>query len=269
MHELSLIRYDVLKEIPHCFTTRSGGVSQGAQSSLNMSFSRENSKKNVLENYRRVAEALPVSFEKMTHVPQLHGDHVLTVTAKEVGVGIVKPYPEGMETFGYDAMITNVPGAVLCTLHADCVPVLLYDPEQNAVAAIHSGWRGTVLKIAEKTVGKMEQCYGTSPEDLMAVICPSIGIDRFETDGDVLEAFQNSFGILTEDKSLVYKKKNKYHISVSGFVYRTLLAVGLKSEHIFYDTRCTYEEDTLFFSHRRDKGNTGAMSVVIATRSGV
>ena len=115
----------------------------------------------------------------------------------------------------------------------------------------------------------MEQCYGTSPEDLMAVICPSIGIDRFETDGDVLEAFQNSFGILTEDKSLVYKKKNKYHISVSGFVYRTLLAVGLKSEHIFYDTRCTYEEDTLFFSHRRDKGNTGAMSAVIATRSGV
>ena len=108
MHELSLIRYDVLKEIPHCFTTRSGGVSQGAQSSLNMSFSRENSKKNVLENYRRVAEALPVSFEKMTHVPQLHGDHVLTVTAKEVGVGIVKPYPEGMETFGYDAMMPIV-----------------------------------------------------------------------------------------------------------------------------------------------------------------
>lgn len=269
MRELSLIKYDILKEVPHCFTTRAGGVSQGAQASLNLSFSREASKENVLENYRRVAASLGVSFTKMTHVPQLHGDHVLTVTAKEAGIGITKPYPEGMEAYGYDAMITNVPEAVLCTLHADCVPVLLYDPAANAVGAVHSGWRGTVLKIAQKTVQEMELSYGTQPEALRAVIGPSIGIADFETDGDVYQALRESFGKQADDHKLIFMEAGKYHISVSGFVYQTLLNAGLKPENIFYDQRCTYAESAHFFSHRRDGGNTGAMSAMISIRRDV
>ena len=194
MQALSLLQYDILKDVPHCFTTRRGGVSKGGQSSLNLSFSREPSRKNVLENYRRVSEALGVAFEGMTHVPQRHGDHVLVVTEKETGSGITRPYPDGAETYGYDAMITDVPGTALCTLHADCVPVLLYDPKNNAVGAVHSGWRGTVLKIAAKTVGKMECVYGTLPSELRAVIGPSIGMDCFETDDDVYEALRSRSG---------------------------------------------------------------------------
>ena len=158
-----------------------------------------------------------------TGVPQHHGDHVLVVTEKETGSGITKPYPDGAEAYGYDAMITDVPGTVLCTLHADCVPVLLYDPQNNAVGAVHSGWRGTVLKIAAKTVEKMECVYGTLPSELRAVIGPSIGMDCFETDDDVYEALQESFGLFPEGGDLFYRKGKKYHISVSGFVYRTLL----------------------------------------------
>ncbi len=269
MRELSLLRYDLLKDVPHCFTTRTGGVSTGGQTSLNLSFSRDASKNNVLENYRRVADALGVSFGKMTHVPQLHGDHVLAITAKETGIGIAKPYPDGMESYGYDAMITDVPGTVLCTLHADCVPVLLYDPQTNAVGAVHSGWRGTVLKIAEKTVRSMGRCYGTRPDHLKAVICPSIGIPYFETDRDVYDALRDSFGDFAEEETLFYKKDAKYHISVSGFVYRTLLTAGVRPENIQYDRRCTYEEKTAFFSHRRDRGNTGAMAAVISPGSGI
>lgn len=267
MQALSLLQYDILKDVPHCFTTRLGGVSEGGQTSLNLSFSREPSRKNVLENYRRVSEALGVAFERMTHVPQRHGDHVLVVTEKEAGSGITKPYPDGAEAYGYDAMITDVPGTVLCTLHADCVPVLLYDTQNNAVGAVHSGWRGTVLKIAAKTVRKMECVYGTLPSKLRAVIGPSIGMDCFETDDDVYEALRESFGLYPEG-DLFYRKGKKYHISVSGFVYRTLLEAGLLAQNIFYDTRCTFADEKLFFSHRRDRGDTGAMAAVISVRSG-
>lgn len=267
MCELSLIRYPILNAVPHCFTTRTGGVSKGAQASLNMSFSREASGETVLENYRRVAAALGVDFTKMTHVPQCHGDRILTVTERETGIGITKPDLPETEVSGYDAMITDVPGTVLCTLHADCVPVLFYDARTNAVGAVHSGWRGTALRIAEKTVRQMKACYGTRPEQLKAVIGPSIGMLHFETDRDVYDAMQEAFGDLTEEKRLVCRENEKYHISVSGFVYRTLLDAGLLPDNITYDQHCTYTEETRFFSHRRDKGNTGAMAAVIAARS--
>ena len=129
MRELPLIQYSILKALPHCFTTRAGGVSEGAQKSLNLSFTRESSQNNVLENYRRAAKALGVEFEKMTRVPQVHGDGVFTVTERDAGMGIAKPLPAAVLEHGYDAMITNVPQITLCTLHADCVPVLLCDPE--------------------------------------------------------------------------------------------------------------------------------------------
>ena len=264
MSELSLLRYDILKAVPHCFTTRTGGVSTGGQYSLNLSFSRDASKESVLENYRRVAQAVSVDFHGMTHVPQVHGDSVLTVTEREVGIGISRTHPEEILSHGYDAMITNVRGAVLCTLHADCVPVLLYDEEHRAVGAVHSGWRGTVLKIAEKTVRKMQICYGTDPARLRAVIGPSIGMAHFETDRDVYDAMHASFGALTEDSGLVKKSGSKFHIFVSGFVYETLRSAGLRPEHIVVDPRCTFENEALFFSHRRDHGNTGAMSAVIS-----
>lgn len=271
-NSVNLIQYDILKDVKHCFTTRTGGVSEGACASLNMSFSREPSSENVRENYRRVASAMDVDFCKMTRVPQLHTDHVLNITEDLVGIGISKPFPEGMEKYGYDAMITNVPGAVLCTVHADCVPVFLYDEKAGAIGVVHSGWRSTALKISAKTVKMMEDALGADPSRMKAVIGPSISRDNFETDSDVYEAMKAAFGNLTEDKTLMYRCGSKYKISVSGFVYHTLIEAGVRDENIYRDARCTYTDRDLFFSHRRDKsqrwdmGNTGAMSAVISLR---
>lgn len=270
-NSVNLIQYDILKGVKHCFTTRTGGVSEGACASLNMSFSREASAENVRENYRRVADALNVDFGKMTRVPQLHTDHVLNITDDLVGIGITKPFPEGMDEYGYDAMITNVPGAVLCTVHADCVPVFLYydgTRDENAggraIGVVHSGWRGTALKISANTVRMMKEELGADPSKIKAVIGPSISADRFETDSDVYEAMKAAFGDLTEDRRLVYKCGAKYKISVSGFVYHTLIEAGLRDENIYHDNSCTYVSSDIFFSHRRDKGRTGAMSAVIS-----
>lgn len=263
---INLIKYENLSALKHCFTTRTGGVSEGGQFSLNLSFSREKSAENVCENYKRVADELVVDYYKMTRVPQTHTNHVLKITEELAGIGITKPFPQGYSDYGYDAMITDVPGVVLCTSHADCVPVLLYDNTHNAVGAVHSGWRGTAEKVSLKTVERMTLEYDTKPKDLKAVIGPSISIDKFECDCDVFEAFKTAFDDEFEKHSCkyIYKKGNKYHISVSGFVYETLLEAGLLPENIFIDKYCTYENDKLFFSHRRDKGNTGVMAAMIS-----
>ncbi len=259
-----LTRYDILKGVRHGFTSRSGGVSPGACASLNMSFSREPSSANVKENYRRVSEAAGVDPGKMTRVPQLHTAHVLNVTQDMAGMGITAPFPEGMEQYGYDAMITNVPGIVLCTVHADCVPVLLYDSGAGAIGAVHSGWRGTARKISACAVSAMKHELGAEPARMKAVIGPSICAEHFETDSDVYDAMKESFGSAADEGELVYRANGKFHISVSGFVYRTLTEAGLRPENIYTDTRCTYECEDMFYSHRRDKGRTGAMAALIA-----
>lgn len=271
--EIFLLKYDILKDVTHCFTTRTGGVSVGGQKSLNLSFSREKSAENVRENYRSVAEKLGVDYQNMTRVAQKHTNHVLKITKELVGIGVSKELPGYVKDFGYDAMITDVPGAVLCTSHADCVPVLLYDNENNAVAAIHSGWRGTAQKICRETVASMVSEYSTSPKLLKAVIGPSIGMNNFETDSDVFEAFKNAFAEKFDEyaSKYVYEKYNdegkfKYYVSVSGFVYETLIEAGLKPENIFKDDRCTFENEELFFSHRRDKGDTGVMAAIISPK---
>lgn len=266
-----LLKYDILQDVTHCFTTRTGGVSTGGQTSLNLSFSREKSADNVRENYKRAAEALGVDYNKLTRVPQKHTDRVLKVTKELIGIGVSKNFTEEILSSGYDAMITDVKGAVLCTSHADCVPVLLYDSENKAVAAIHSGWRGTAKKICLRTVELMHTEYSTKPWLLKAVIGPSIGIDKFETDMDVIDAYKDAFNDKYEEyaSKYVYSKKNslgvnKFYVSVSGFVYETLIEAGLNPDNILRDDRCTFENKELFFSHRRDKGDTGVMAALIS-----
>lgn len=268
---INLLKYDILKDVTHCFTTRTGGVSKGAQTSLNLSFSREKSADNVRENYRRVSKALGVDYYKMTRVPQKHTSNVLKITENLIGIGISKEFPEGIYNLGYDAMITDIPEVVLCTAHADCVPILIYDETNRAIGAVHSGWRGTAGKIALKTVQALQTEYFSKPQVLKAVIGPSIGIDNFETDIDVIDALKASFKEKFFDYSskYIYEKinfngQNKYHVSVSGFVFETLLEAGLKKENIYIDELCTFNNDNLFFSHRRDKGDTGVMAAVIS-----
>ncbi len=265
MSNIKLIKYDILKDTIHCFTTRTGGVSNGNQASLNMSFSRESSRENVCENYRRCSLALGVDYNKMTGVLQKHTGNVLVIDKALVGNCISKPCKPELQV-GYDAMITNIPGVTLCTIHADCVPVLLYDSESSSIAAIHSGWRSTAKLICKNTVEEMNKQYAAKPVNIKAVIGPSIQIDKFESDFDVVDEFSKSFNMSFEEmckESIAYPKGEKYHISVSGFVFKTLLAAGLQESNIIYDKTCTYENSNLFFSHRRDKGDTGAMSAMI------
>ena len=265
MQALSLLQYDILKDVPHCFTTRLGGVSKGGQSSLNLSFSREPSRKNVLENYRRVSEALGVAFEGMTHVPQHHGDHVLVVTEKETGSGITKPYPDGAEAYGYDAMITDVPGTVLCTLHADCVPVFLLDPCHRAIAMIHAGWRGTAGRIVQHTLADMETAYDTRPQDVLAYIGPSIGPCCFQVGEEVRDAFLEK---IPQSEQAIKRDATpqKWKIDLWAVNQALLQEAGVPETQIEIEGLCTMCHGELFYSHRAMGESRGSMAAFLSLK---
>ena len=117
---------------------------------------------------------------RVVQAHQVHGDRVAVVTS----AGTTRE-----ELEGYDALVTDVPGVAIGARTADCIPVLMYDTVRRVVAAVHSGWKGTVLKIAAKALTVMASKYGTQPKDILAVIGPGIGPDSFQVGPEVAEAF--------------------------------------------------------------------------------
>lgn len=114
---------------------------------------------------------------------QVHGSKVAVIS---------RPGMTREELEGYDAFITNLPGVAIGVRTADCVPILIHDPQKQVIAAVHSGWKGTVQKIAMKTIGILETKYKSRPEDLVAVIGPSIGPDSFQVGEEVAGMFKQA-----------------------------------------------------------------------------
>lgn len=201
--------FENLPEIIHCFSTRLGGVSEGIFSSMNLSFTRGDNENAVKENYRRLGAAVVFAPEDVVSSDQTHTTNVRLVGAEDRGNGITRP-----RTFhDTDGMITNVPGVVLATYYADCVPLYFVDPVHHAIGLSHSGWRGTVGKIGKVTIEKMHQEFGSDPAELLTAIGPSICQDCYEVSEDVILEFQNAFNEKYWNR-LFYKKDNgKYQLN--------------------------------------------------------
>jgi len=177
---------------------------------------------------------------------QIHSDMVVRA-GKETGC-----LGEG------DALITDQPGLRLVIRTADCVPVLLADPERKAVAAVHAGWRGTAASVVAKTVERMRQEFGSEPEHLVAAIGPSIGVCCYEVGPEVAEHFKPWFPELQSEAgqpvSLNLQEANRLQLLNCGVTPSRVVAAGL----------CTYCEYTEFHSFRRDKERSGRMESWIA-----
>lgn len=240
--------------VPHCFSTRLGGVSQGALSSLNLGIHRGDSPEHVVENYRILGNALGFDWQKTVFTRQTHSDLVRLVDESCAGTGLL--YPVEPEC---DALITATPGLTLCAFTADCVPILLWDRATGAVAAIHAGWRGTVAGIAEKAVRAMTDAFGSKPEDLVAAIGPSIGPCCFETDADVPDALRQCLGSGAE--AFIRPKGEKYMVDLKGANWAILTRAGLHQGSISQD--CTHCLPQRYWSHRRVGQQRGSMAALI------
>ena len=248
--------------VRHLFSTRMGGVSRGIYSSMNLSFSRGDNKENVDENFRRIAQVLDSTPEHIVCSRQTHTTNVRKVTEKDLGKGVVRE----TDYDDVDGLITNVPGIILATFYADCVPLYFVDVKKRAIGLSHSGWRGTVNRMGQATLQAMKRAYGTEPSDVMAAIGPSICQDCYEVGEEVADAFRKSFPNEWEYLIIKGKEEGKYQLDLQETNRRILLAAGVLPENIAVTDICTCCNSELLFSHRGSNGKRGNLGAFLELR---
>lgn len=258
---LPLLHYPLLDStgiVEHCFTTRMGGVSEGVCSSLNLSFSRGDAPEAVMENYRRVAQSFGKSVDDFVCTDQTHTTHVIRVGKSERGYGVIreKPYTD------VDGLITNETGVILSTFYADCVPLYFVDPVHKAIGLSHSGWRGTVGRMGQKTLEAMKEAFGTNPEDVFAAIGPSICQECYEISEDVAKHFYEEFPT-HGDEILIDKGNGKYQLDLWRTNEIVLIEAGIHPKHLAVTNICTCCNPEILFSHRASQGKRGNLAAFL------
>lgn len=245
--------------VVHGFSTRLGGVSEGIFSSMNVSFTRGDREEAVRENYRRLGAAMGFSCENLVCTDQTHTVNLRVVTEEDRGKGFVRP----KDYTDIDGLVTDVPGLVLAAFYADCVPLYLVDPVRRCIGLSHAGWRGTVGKIGKKTVELMREQYGSSPEDLVAAIGPSICQSCYEVSKDVIEKFQEAFDERFWPELFYEKDGEKYQLNLWRANELGFLEAGVRPERIAAAGVCTCCNPGLLFSHRASRGRRGNLGAFL------
>ncbi len=247
---LQLLEYDLIAGVRAFCTLREGGVSEGNYASFNVTSYCGDFPEHVAENKRRLAEELAIETEKIILPRQTHSDR-----CKCIGADYFEMVQEERKAYleEVDAVFTRERGVCVGVSTADCVPILICDQKATVVAAVHAGWRGTVKRIAEKTVAQLCENAGVRSECLMAVIGPSISLEAFEVGDEVYEAFAKDFSM----ESISRKVDGKWHIDLWAANYESLLRAGLELENIKVAGICTHTNHRDFFSARRLGINSG------------
>ncbi len=261
--DIKLISYPVLNqfdEILNFTTTRTGGVSAGSYGTLNLSSNSGDDLKKVITNREILLEKTKIAKDRMILPFQTHSYSVLLIDEDFLASDLLR---QNEKLNGVDALITNIPGVCIAVSTADCVPVLLYDPVNKAIASVHAGWKGTCTRIATHTVNLMKEAFGTNPKDLVATIGPSISPDVYEVGAELIDAFVHAgFDV----KKIFAQRKGKIYLNLWRANKDILLDNGVDESNIEVSGLCTYSEPDMFFSARRSGINSGRMLTGIMLR---
>jgi YfiH family protein len=235
--------------VSHAVFARHGGVSPAPWQSLNLSRSTGDSAENIEENFRRVCGAFGLTPAQAVTSVQVHGRQVATVGANEHG----KRLPS------CDGLVTNTPGTLVVQRHADCPPIMLYDPVQHAAGVAHAGWRGTLAGIAPRMVSAMREAYGSEPGDLIAAIGPAIGACCYAVGTEVREAFatQHSDG----ERWIRDGADGRSYLDLWEANRAMLLAAGVKEVEVAGICTACHVHD--FYSARRENRRNGCFAAAI------
>ena len=261
--ELEYLVFPKLEEtgvVEHLFTTRTGGVSSGIYSTMNLSFSRGDDPECVRENYRRIGEVLGTDPEHMVASKQTHTTNIRLATEADLGNGITGPsaYDD------VDGLATDIPGIALATFYADCVPLYFVDPVKKAIGLAHSGWRGTVAGMGACMVQFMREHFHSDPKDLIVAIGPSICVDCYEVSEEVAEQFREEF---PEDVLQPGKADGKYQLDLWKANESILLKAGIRREHLTVTDVCTCHNPEYLFSHRASHGQRGNLAAFLMLKN--
>ncbi len=279
-----------LKWLTSGFSTVSGGASEltrtrdGKKSDeqvLNLGFTDWDSRERVISNRQRFVRTLHAEKMRPVGLRQIHSD-IVHVVGRQA-------FPQGEAAPAGDALITRERGVLLTVQTADCIPILLADTKNRAVAAIHSGWRGTSQRIAEKTLGRMQMEFGTHPRNVIAAIGPGIGGCCYEVGHEVVKEFATKFSnaadwftgpfaALTDSDSdsnwlpwLTMRPPGHAppaptaQLDLIAANRSILAAAGVLAANISSSDFCTACRPDLFFSYRRER-TTGRMMAAIGIR---
>ncbi|MGM9797079.1 MAG: peptidoglycan editing factor PgeF [Parabacteroides sp.] len=251
LFQKEMLRLPLLEEcrsISHFFTTRQGGVSRGmAFGSMNPGLYTADDPEAVQRNLAILAVRIGLPIERILMPHQMHEDRLLAIDSDF----LAKPIAEQRQLLeGVDGLVTAEPQVCVAVSTADCVPLLLYAPDQEVVAAVHAGWRGTVKGIARKTVCYLQTAFGCDPAHVRAGIGPSISQAAFEVGEEVVEAFASAgmplYRLIRRDPGT-----GKAHIDLWGANRWQLMEAGVEAAHIDVAGICTYSQWERFFSARR------------------
>lgn len=281
--EVPFLYFPILKDIPfikHGFSTRLGGVSAGIFSSMNLGnegpVSGDNPE-NIRRNYERICASMDIDPKTLVVSKQVHKTNIRLVDEKDLGKGydIPRDFDE------IDGLITDCPGITLVTKYADCVPLFLIDTKRKAIGLSHSGWRGTVGKIGLHTVHEMQKHFGTNPEDLIAVIGPSICMACYEVSEEVALQFQDVFNLdgndigkgqnSHPDHPIILQKNDlgRYQLNLWEANKMIFREAGLKEDRIHVSGVCTACNSDLLFSHRKTNGKRGSLAAFLGIQAWV
>ncbi|MEW9676553.1 peptidoglycan editing factor PgeF [Lentibacillus sp. L22] len=254
-HTDSILLIDTWKQINPklCagFTTRNGGVSKQPFSSFNHGLHVQDDKQDVLNNRKRLAQMLGFPLQDWVGAEQVHATEIITVTDDDKGKGSVSLEDS---LAGVDGIITNKPGILCTAFFADCVPLFFFDQTTGYIGIAHAGWKGTVNRMAEKMV-KQLQHTGSDVRHLNVIIGPCISQANYEVDQRVIQSIPTQL-----QKHTVKKLANhRYLLDLKQLNKEILLQCGVFRHNIGITNYCTFRDESLFFSHRRDHGKTGRM----------
>jgi len=233
------------------FTTRHGGVSSTPYESANLAFHVGDDPKEVIKNHDLLANALGYDRQTLIHMRQIHSDKIVLID----------------ESFTFDtppecdALITNKVDTPLMVMSADCTGILIYDPIQKAIGAVHAGRAGALNAILPKTIRAMSEVFGCSHENLQVVLGPSIGSCCYEVNETIAE---ECVGKGYYDA--VRRKDKKVFLEVNAILLQQLDEIGIKKEHIEVIPHCTPCRCDEYFSYRADAQHTGRIAGVIILR---
>jgi YfiH family protein len=244
--------------IKHAFFTRLGGVSEGGFGSLNFAVGNgeiKDSEENVFENHRIAAEVFGLDVTDICRSVQTHTTVVEVVGNSDRGRGLTT------EKFdrGVDGLVTKEKNLLLSIRVADCVPVLLCDPDSEICAAVHAGWRGTVGGITKNAVEKMVS-LGAKRENILAAIGPCIGKCCYEVGRELYEEF---LSVSSEYSEFFEPRGEKFMLDLNLANIKILSEAGILPENISTADLCTKCNEAHFFSHRRQGAVRGTLSAMI------
>lgn len=246
---LQLWQFDLLAQesaIRHFVTDR---ASHESGRPFTLSYSSSPDREEIKQNRGMLATAMGVAEDQLYFPSQVHKDRIVRVSK----------YTSKEELMQTDALICNEKGVCIAVMSADCVPILLYDKKNAAVGAVHSGWRGTVARILEKTLQEMQEAFGTRGEDLVACIGPSVCQDSYEVGKEVVHEVRGAFA--QADRLLLPQANDKAKLDLWKANKIQLLHFGVSAENIEIANLCTVKNNANFFSAR--KGDAGRFAAGI------